>query len=265
MKIHVHPIVYLLFLIAFLTGMFVEIVVIFSLVLIHELGHYVAARIFGWRIRSLKLWFFGGVMETDEHSTRPLHEELIVTIAGPVQHVWIYGVLIFIGDILFSDAFVDLILTYNGLILLFNMLPIFPLDGGKIIHFVAQLFLPFQQAHFWILLSSLMSIIVISVLYVIYYGYNLSLLCLLSILIVEIFTEWQRRAYIYLRFLLKRAVNKYRYSKTETIIYSSVKQLHGSFRKMYRFRNHLFKKQSSQEITNEQEMLYLYFFQTRQG
>lgn len=61
-----------------------------GIVLFHELGHYMMAVSFGWRIKNITLWVFGGVMDTDEHGNRPLYEEALVSIAGPLQHVFIY-------------------------------------------------------------------------------------------------------------------------------------------------------------------------------
>src|SRR5699024_11983500 len=58
-----------------------------SIVLFHELGHYGAAKFFKWRIKGIMLWIFGGVMDTDEHGNKPFHEDIIVTVAGPLQHL----------------------------------------------------------------------------------------------------------------------------------------------------------------------------------
>src|SRR5699024_3982048 len=91
--IHLHPILMLFIAIAFLTGTFVELLIIFCIVLFHELGHYSMALLFKWRIQGIVLWIFGGVMETDEYGSRPLYEALLVTIAGPFQEIVLYFIL----------------------------------------------------------------------------------------------------------------------------------------------------------------------------
>src|SRR5690625_6878376 len=67
-----------------------ELSIILAIVLFHELGHFLFARLFHWRIHSIMLWVFGGVMKTEEHGNKPIHEDALVTIAGPLQHIIIY-------------------------------------------------------------------------------------------------------------------------------------------------------------------------------
>ena len=83
----------IVFIISFMTGTFMELSIILLIVLIHELGHYAMSQVFKWRVESIMLWVFGGVMRTDEHGNSTIFEEALVTIAGPFQHVTIYIVL----------------------------------------------------------------------------------------------------------------------------------------------------------------------------
>src|SRR5699024_6932825 len=92
--IHIHPILIIFIIISFVTGTFLQLFIILSIVLFHELGHYGAGKFFKWRIKGIMLWIFGGVMDTDEHGNRPFHEDIIVTVAGPLQHLYIYFYLL---------------------------------------------------------------------------------------------------------------------------------------------------------------------------
>ena len=76
---------------AIMTAHFFELTMFLIIVLIHELGHAFAASFYSWRIKRISLLPFGGVAEMDEHGNRPLKEEAIVTLAGPLQHVWMIG------------------------------------------------------------------------------------------------------------------------------------------------------------------------------
>src|SRR5699024_11704417 len=92
-----------------------------------DLGHLCAARWFGWRIRGVMLWVFGGVMDTDEHGTRPFHEEVCVALAGPLQHGFVYLFLFMLSGIeLLPAHIIETAYFYNTVILLFNLLPIWP-------------------------------------------------------------------------------------------------------------------------------------------
>ncbi len=81
------------------------------------------------------VWPFGGVMETDDFYNRPSKEEFWVVIAGPLQHIWIYIVLLVMDGYHVEHVFLDQLWIVNTVILLFNLLPVLPLDGGKNIIF----------------------------------------------------------------------------------------------------------------------------------
>src|SRR5690625_6374893 len=64
-----------------------------SIVFIHEMGHFFAAVIFKWRIEKVIFWVFGGVMISRDYGVRKIKEDIIVTLAGPLQHVFIFFIL----------------------------------------------------------------------------------------------------------------------------------------------------------------------------
>src|SRR5690625_4141852 len=110
----IHPTLLLFFIISVLTGTFIQLFIIFIIVVIHELGHFFAATHFKWRIHSIILWAFGGVMETDEFMARPLKEEIIVTVSGPLQHLPIYMLLKTIAYFsLLPDVIIEQALYFN--------------------------------------------------------------------------------------------------------------------------------------------------------
>lgn len=203
--IHVHPILLLLFFISFLTGSFTELVIIFSIISLHELGHYIAAAAFKWRISAIVLWAFGGVMKTDEHGNRPMQEEAIVILAGPVVQIFIYGV-VYSGFSLgiIPEYYYGLILYYNTLILLFNLLPIWPLDGGKLIFLLLSSRLSFKQAYYMTVFISMILCGLCLVIQLFLFPFLLSGFLLWIFLFFENWREWKHRFYVFMRFLLRR-------------------------------------------------------------
>src|SRR5690625_4698610 len=87
-KIKINPLFWLVVGIGVITGYFREIFMIFIIVFIHEMGHAVAASYFQWNIKKIELLPFGGVLEVDDENP-PFREELIVILAGPLQHIWL--------------------------------------------------------------------------------------------------------------------------------------------------------------------------------
>ena len=127
----------------------------FGSILLHELGHAFAARRSGIGIRTIRLWLFGGVAEMDQESDGP-GTEFKVAIAGPVVTLLIAVVLCVIGiQAAGADSFRDALemrvtadtngpitmvawlAAVNILVLGFNLLPAFPMDGGRIVRAIA--------------------------------------------------------------------------------------------------------------------------------
>src|SRR5699024_11929134 len=113
----------------------------------------------GWRIEKLMVWCFGGVMVTDEHLRRTIYGEFLVVIAGPLQHVFIHIGLFYCGDLLLGEQLLTEAYQYNIWILLFNLIPIWPLDGGKCVQLGLTSFFPFKTAYQAMLIVSLCFII----------------------------------------------------------------------------------------------------------
>lgn len=116
------------------TGYFIEIITLFGIVLMHELGHLFMARTFGWRILEVKLLPFGGVVEVEDAGGVPALEEACVAIAGPLQNLWMALAAWGCGKLgLWESSWAMYVCQANIMIGLFNLLPIHPLDGGRLL------------------------------------------------------------------------------------------------------------------------------------
>lgn len=112
---------------------------LFLSVLLHELGHAVIARRSGIPIRGITLFIFGGVAEMEKEPPTP-KAEFCIAIAGPIVTAVIMVLcrtLSMIGEnqnwpVTFT-AVLDYLAAINRMILLFNLVPAFPLDGGRVL------------------------------------------------------------------------------------------------------------------------------------
>ena len=109
---------------------------LFVSVALHELAHTLLALRFGGRVHSITLMLIGGVSQLSRAPTRPLHEALMAA-AGPATSFAI-GVLCFAGFVEFrgrADLQMALfyLATMNVTLGLFNLLPAFPMDGGRVL------------------------------------------------------------------------------------------------------------------------------------
>lgn len=106
---------------------------VFGSVLLHELGHALVARRYGIRTRKIILSPIGGLAQLEGMPSRP-REELAVALAGPAVNfalaagLWILGGLAG-GPIAFG--FLDSLMWANLTLGLFNLVPAFPMDGGR--------------------------------------------------------------------------------------------------------------------------------------
>lgn len=129
------------------TGHFLEVITLFVIVLIHEMGHVAMARELGWTVTEVQLLPFGGVatME-DSYATDPL-DEIVVALAGPFLNVVMMAIsyLFWYGNV-WSEEWARFFLVSNATIALFNLLPIWPLDGGRILQAMLCWVLPYRSA-----------------------------------------------------------------------------------------------------------------------
>ena len=119
-----------------LTG-FVAACLLFASVLAHELAHALVARARGVPVRDIALYFFGGSSNLEEEPRSP-GVEFQITIVGPLTSFLIGGLAwLAYGLVLPSTPLVAEIFGYlavvNGLLALFNLIPGFPLDGGRVL------------------------------------------------------------------------------------------------------------------------------------
>jgi Zn-dependent protease len=118
-------------------------VTFFIAVLVHELAHTYVARKFNLPVSSVVLDFLFGSAGIDTTYT-PYGQTILIAVAGPISNLLLSGLgwlVLQSGD---SDTFLTGFLTtftyYNFLLFLFNILPIYPMDGGRISKAICQWF-----------------------------------------------------------------------------------------------------------------------------
>jgi Zn-dependent protease len=109
----------------------------FASVVWHELAHSVVALAWGIPVKSITLFIFGGVASIERDPDRPL-AEFLIAIAGPLSSLFLalaFGGLWLVGRVLSVTPLAGLgyyLATINLWLALFNMIPGFPLDGGRV-------------------------------------------------------------------------------------------------------------------------------------
>ncbi|MFD1507876.1 site-2 protease family protein [Lacimonas salitolerans] len=128
----------------------VFILALFACVVLHELGHVFMARRYGIRTPDITLLPIGGLARLERMPEDP-KQEIAVALAGPAVNVVIWLILtLVLGATVQTDAietledpdqgFVQRLAMVNLILVLFNMIPAFPMDGGRVFRAVLALF-----------------------------------------------------------------------------------------------------------------------------
>ena len=140
---------------ATVTGM-AFILVIFACVVLHELGHALTARRYGIKTRDIILLPIGGVARLEKMPDKPI-QELWVALAGPAVNIaialllagYLYATNSFtpIGQLTnATTSFAERVMAVNILLVIFNMIPAFPMDGGRVLRSLLAMRLPYAKA-----------------------------------------------------------------------------------------------------------------------
>ncbi|MGB8313856.1 MAG: site-2 protease family protein, partial [Aestuariivirga sp.] len=117
------------------------ILLVFACVVAHEFGHILMARKFGVKTPEVTLLPIGGVANMERIPEDP-RQELLIAIAGPMVNVVIAGLLIVAGGVSTSDlqtidvekiGLVQRLALINVSLVIFNLIPAFPMDGGRVL------------------------------------------------------------------------------------------------------------------------------------
>jgi len=237
-KIRIHPLFWVIALASILTGMFREFIMFSSLILVHELGHAIMAYLLKFKITSINLYPFGGLTVFDILVNHNLFKELLILIAGPFMQVcYFYVHNYFLGyDILFNH--------YHYILLIFNFLPIHPLDGSKFLNIILSKIIPFKKAHLSIIIISYIT--AFASITIVLLNKNIWLTIIIFYLLSKVINEYHRHHYLFNKFLFERYFYNFKFKKHKIIWGSNLNKMYYSYYHLFNIDN---------KIIMEKEML----------
>ena len=204
-----------------ITGHFKGFILFSLIIVVHEFGHILMGVLFKWKIEKVIILPFGALTVFNEDLNRKLSEEALIAIMGPIFQV-IFTYLLYNFGV--QDA-----VYYSTSILCFNLLPIFPLDGSKLLNVFLNKITSFKRSHALIIMISFLTMLMV----ILDSDFNLILILILTFLLMRVFSEIKNHESLFNRFLLERYLKNYHFKKIKEIKSLDV-------RKMKRDYKHLF-------------------------
>ena len=210
-KISIHPLTYILLLISLLSGLFKFVIIIFTIIILHECGHIICSLIFKRSIDKIIILPFGGLIKITSPISSNIVEDLLIGVSGIAMQL-VIGI---ISCILYQSNIIDYYLYqnihfYNTIIISFNLLPLCPLDGCKIIKLLIEIVIPYKKSFIYSFIISFYMFINIILL-----KFNIVKDNILVFIFIGIYTytEFKNRYYYVLRFYMERLYGKYHFNR----------------------------------------------------
>lgn len=132
MKIRVNLQIFLFAIIFYLTKQIEIYAILMLFAFVHEIGHLLSGVILGLKVKSINIMPFGISINFEDYSNKYLIKKIIIALAGPLVNL----IIIILG---LYNSWSEEIIYSNILIGMFNLIPIYPLDGGRILKYITQL------------------------------------------------------------------------------------------------------------------------------
>ena len=209
---------YLFLLLIILSGMFKQFSFIFIILFFHEMGHALMGLILKWKLVSITFYPYGGrtLFETYENSS--IKEEMLILLSGPFFQIITFLLLNYFFKY-------DYIKNYHLTILFFNLLPIYTLDGGRLLNLVLNKFFNYLKSFYITIFISFVTIICLIIFCFMYY-YNVNLFLLNLFLLFKLIRCIKDIKYCYHKFLVERYLYDFNFKKRKVSndIYSFYKE-----------------------------------------
>lgn len=183
----------------------------YLIVFIHELGHITMALIFKYKIKKINIYPFGGYTIFESSINTPFITEFMVFLGG----ILFQSIFLYLSKQLLDNASYTykLIENYNLSILIFNLIPIIPLDGSKVINILLNKIFPFKKSHLLTIYISYITILLL----IVFSLKNINLLLMIFLLLTLLIKEHKRHKLLFNMFLVERYIKNINFKKNNFI------------------------------------------------
>lgn len=185
-----------------------QLLVAFAIVLFHEMVHYIAARHYGFSGFDIEILPLGAVLKLKELDEANTKEDIIISISGPIANLMFAAFFYYMWTRLRTN-YMYMLYTGNLIIGLFNLIPAFPLDGGRIIRGIISYKTYFKEANKITVYIS----VTIGIFFMFFYFYmfvrginNINIGLIALFIIISSLKEKERIVYIIMGDIIKKKI-----------------------------------------------------------
>lgn len=210
-NIYINPLFYIVALIMLTTGFFKPFLFMIIYLLLHELGHILVAYILGYKVKKISIFPCGLLTIFDIKLNDSILKNFLIALAGPLFQIISF-------QIIKKYYFIHIFL------LIFNLLPIYPLDGSKIISSIFYILFSYKKTNDILFIISY----ILCIFFITYFTLNFNLIYILIfiVLIIKIIEFYKQRKYIFNTFILERMNYNFNFISVKKI--KSINQLYKS-------------------------------------
>ncbi len=212
-KFKINETTYLMILSFLFTGFIKNCILIFTIILFHELGHIFFLKWFHYPVEKVEIFPFGGLTTTNKYLNSPINQDILIYLGGVLFQIILYGFFFFLlKNHWLRESTFEMFTMYNKSIFLFNLLPIKSLDGGEIFSLLLQKHFPYLKTLKITKTASILALIGFTIYNI---QSNLNNYIVITFLIFKTI-DFSKKIIVYQnKFLLERYIHTFPYKKIE--------------------------------------------------
>lgn len=198
-----------------------KIIISFILVFLHELVHYLVARILGFKGFNIEILPMGTVLKLKDIDEASAEEDLMIALSAPALNIFL-GTLFYFLYRIYGENLLYIFFQHNMIIGGINLIPAFPLDGGRIVRDIIMSKTVYKVANkITVYISILIGIILMGIYLFLFFGgnNNASLGMIALFIMISSLNEKNRIAYVIMSDVIKK---QYKFIKRGYMVNNSI-------------------------------------------
>lgn len=193
---------YLFFLLSILSGFYKDIIIINIILILHELGHFILMKLNKIKVYSITIYPYGGMIKSNMLINTSSIKIFFISIGGILFQLILFLLFFVLNNLNAIDINIyKIFLKYNTYIILFNILPIYPLDGFKIINSLLEIKFNFKKS---LTISTIINCTSLILFYIYLYKNKISNYMIIIFLLINLINYIKELKYIMNKFYIER-------------------------------------------------------------